>query len=293
MISLRSLVSACIDAGERAGREIVRIQNELGVAGMQVKTKSGPQDPVTIADVTGEQLIKSTILREFPGLTIVGEESAAVTPQDDQPRLNLNLVSLPLPEVPMNELILWVDPLDGTLEFVEGRLQFVTVLLGISRGGRPIAGVLHQPFVGRTVYGAPGYGVVNIPPPVMTNGDVCTVAVTFARGNPDLYAMMHCFDPTREEKVGGSGTKGLALLDGQVHLWVVPHTKSYISRWDTCAVEAMLEAMGGSLTDVWGDRYEYTILPSYYNTRGLIAASPDGKKFITRYQPPPRPLTQK
>jgi 3'(2'), 5'-bisphosphate nucleotidase len=28
-------------------------------------------------------------------------------------------------------------------------------------------------------------------------------------------------------------------------------------KWDTCAPEAILHAIGGKLTDMWGNNYEY------------------------------------
>jgi 3'(2'), 5'-bisphosphate nucleotidase len=49
------------------------------------------------------------------------------------------------------------DPLDGTKEFTEGVLDAVTVLIGISVGGRACAGVIHQPFHAHTVA-----GIVNV-----------------------------------------------------------------------------------------------------------------------------------
>ena len=47
-------------------------------------------------------------------------------------------------------VVVWVDPLDGTREFVEGPEHWsgVTTLMGVSVGGIPVAGVIHQPFVG-------------------------------------------------------------------------------------------------------------------------------------------------
>ena len=39
-----------------------------------------------------------------------------------------------------------MDPLDGTREFVEGRLQNVACLIGIARNNRPITGVIGLPF---------------------------------------------------------------------------------------------------------------------------------------------------
>uniref|UniRef100_A0A915N1A9 Uncharacterized protein n=1 Tax=Meloidogyne javanica TaxID=6303 RepID=A0A915N1A9_MELJA len=72
-------------------------------------------------------------------------------------------------------LTVWVDPLDGTSEFVRAQndpslLEQVTVLIGITYKGRPIAGVIHQPYynllsdpkVGRSIWGIKGVGVFGI-----------------------------------------------------------------------------------------------------------------------------------
>ena len=64
-------------------------------------------------------------------------------------RLNKDLLSKSVPNdvmVPLEELTLFVDPLDGTREFVEGRLSNVACLIGIARQDRPIAGVIGLPF---------------------------------------------------------------------------------------------------------------------------------------------------
>ena len=49
-----------------------------------------------------------------------------------------------------SDVTVWVDPLDGTREFVEGPEFWsgVTVLIGVAVKGVPVAGVIHQPFVG-------------------------------------------------------------------------------------------------------------------------------------------------
>ena len=46
------------------------------------------------------------------------------------------------------QLFVWVDPLDGTREYTQGPeySKEVTILIGISWKGTPIAGVLNQPF---------------------------------------------------------------------------------------------------------------------------------------------------
>lgn len=44
------------------------------------------------------------------------------------------------------DVVVWVDPLDGTSEFTQGLLDHVTILIGLSINGRAIGGVIHQPF---------------------------------------------------------------------------------------------------------------------------------------------------
>lgn len=44
------------------------------------------------------------------------------------------------------EIVIWVDPLDGTSDYTQGFLDYVTVLIGIAVNGKAIAGVIHQPY---------------------------------------------------------------------------------------------------------------------------------------------------
>jgi fructose-1,6-bisphosphatase/inositol monophosphatase family enzyme len=48
--------------------------------------------------------------------------------------------------VTLQDVCVFVDPVDGTREFVEGRLEAVTCLIGISYRGRAVAGVMARPF---------------------------------------------------------------------------------------------------------------------------------------------------
>jgi len=79
----------------------------------------------------------------------------------------------------MEQLTVWVDPLDGTKEYTQGLLDHVTVLIGIAVGTEAVAGVIHQPYynyksqepgaqLGRTFYGLVGggvYGLTRVLPP--------------------------------------------------------------------------------------------------------------------------------
>jgi fructose-1,6-bisphosphatase/inositol monophosphatase family enzyme len=42
--------------------------------------------------------------------------------------------------------VVWIDPLDGTSDFVKNNLPAVTVLIGLSINGFSRAGVVHNPY---------------------------------------------------------------------------------------------------------------------------------------------------
>ena len=62
----------------------------------------------------------------------------------------------------------WIDPLDGTSDFVKGNLPAVTVLIGLSIKDKSRVGIVHNPFsvadreVGNTFFGTAEHGVFKI-----------------------------------------------------------------------------------------------------------------------------------
>ena len=51
------------------------------------------------------------------------------------------------PKKRRNQLIIFIDPMDGTREFVENRIENVQCLIGITLNGKPIAGAVGMPMV--------------------------------------------------------------------------------------------------------------------------------------------------
>ena len=49
--------------------------------------------------------------------------------------------------------------------------------------------------------------------------------------------------------------KAAFLLDGKGHAYVSPKTEG--KKWDICAPEAILKAIGGNLTNIHGQPYQY------------------------------------
>ena len=65
----------------------------------------------------------------------------------------------------------------------------------------------------------------------------------------------------------------MLLLEGKAHAYVF--ASKGCKRWDTCAPEAVLHAIGGTLTDLHGKRYSYNSKTNHSNTGGVLATAPD------------------
>ena len=68
----------------------------------------------------------------------------------------------------IKDAVVWIDPLDGTNDFVRGNLPAVTVLIGLSINGISRLGVVHNPFTeehptkGRTLFGTIEHGLLSL-----------------------------------------------------------------------------------------------------------------------------------
>lgn len=62
------------------------------------------------------------------------------------------------------------------------------------------------------------------------------------------------------------------LMEGKAHAYVL--ASKGCKRWDTCAPEAILHAVGGTLTDFHGEQYSYAAETTYVNLRGILATAP-------------------
>src|ERR1700712_1037052 len=68
---------------------------------LQIREKTSAFDVVTEADEAAERSLADTLLRTFPGTTIIGEEATVGNAKA-------------LDQIPMADLAFIVDPLDGT-----------------------------------------------------------------------------------------------------------------------------------------------------------------------------------
>ena len=109
-------------AARKAGRAILRDFGEL--ENLQVMRK-GLADFVTKADLKAEKVLKEELTRARPHYCFVLEEGGVVEGPDKTHRW-------------------YIDPLDGTINFMHGVPHFA-VSVGLEREGQLVAGVIYNP----------------------------------------------------------------------------------------------------------------------------------------------------
>ncbi|KAF7487601.1 Putative bisphosphate nucleotidase [Sarcoptes scabiei] len=278
------IISSSVCISEKAG-SIIR---DIMKAGNLNIVDKGLNDMQTEADRSSEKCIVKSLVHRFPKLTVIGEENLGtnydvpedwiVTKEDE------NILQKPCPpefsNIKEEDLVVWVDPLDGTSEFTQGLVDHVTILVGLSINGKAIGGVIHQPFfnytvqnsmntIGRTVWGLNGLGVFGIkqklPPP-----DKMIVITTRSHTNDQINKSVEAFSADNVVRVGGAGNKVLQLIEGKAHAYVF--ASRGCKKWDTCAPEAILSCLGGRMTDCLGNDLTYHPNKNHTNELGVLAS---------------------
>lgn len=278
-ISLRHLISACLDLAERGGeiaRQLVRSGN------LQIKQKKDQDDLLTLADLTIQAEIQGTLLQLWPTLTIIGEEEN-VKPigrgEVDLTRLdNISIDPTVVTVYPISQVTVYIDPLDATKEFTEGVYSNVTTLIGIAVNDEATAGVIFQPWSqndnespkGCLCWGIVGYGAEGLAPQEPRDNLVVAVTRTHSRTSEKLELGLKNLNPSVILRIGGTGYKSLLIAQGKADIFFSP-IPSGTRKWDTCAAEAVIKSLGGDLTDINGKRISYNREEPVENKYGVLA----------------------
>lgn len=177
-------------------------------------------------------------------------------------------------EITASDVGIWVDPIDATAEYVQGKargtavpnipasgLQCVTVLLGVYEieSGRAIVGVINQPFSverddggysGKIYWGVALDGVkrTNIPQQeVGADGRKKVAILSSAENKKYIYYLRDTLGYSIVFSAG-AGHKILKLILGDADLYLVSTGSTY--KWDTCGPQAILRALGGGLINL-------------------------------------------
>jgi 3'(2'), 5'-bisphosphate nucleotidase len=227
---------------------LVRIARAAGVvvmkhydAGCEAREKSD-RSPVTDADEEAEKLILAELAAAFAGVPVVAEEEAAAG------RV-----------AKVSSRFFLVDPVDGTKEFVKRGGEF-TVNIGEVVDGRPVAGVVYAPAIGRLFVGGEGDGAFELRGDEMRAIAARTapadglVAVS-SRSHPDPKTAEYLATLNiKGETNAGSSLKFCLVAAGEADIYPRAGTTM---EWDTAAGHAVLAAAGGTVTTWDGAPFVY------------------------------------
>lgn len=193
----------------------------------------GGFDPVTEADREAEKAIRALINEAYPGHGILGEEFGSENADAEH---------------------VWViDPIDGTRSFISG-IPLWGTLVGLTRNGDAVAGMMAQPFIGELFY-ADSEGAFYEGPHgksrLATRTTETLDAATLCTTTPNLFsgAMKDAFLKL-EQKVQLSryGTDCYAyamIAAGQIDLVV----ETALQPYDIVALIPIVERAGGKITN--------------------------------------------
>lgn len=290
---LMRLVASAYSIAQKAGT-IVRCVIAEGDLGIVQKTSA--TDLQTKADRLVQMSICSSLARKFPKLTIIGEEDLPPGEVDQELIEDgqwEEILKQPCPSqysaIKEEDLVVWVDPLDGTKEYTEGLLDNVTVLIGIAYEGKAIAGIINQPYynyqagpdavLGRTIWGVLGLGAFGFQLKEAPAGKHI-ITTTRSHSNKLVTDCVSAMNPDNVLRVGGAGNKIIQLIEGKASAYVF--ASPGCKKWDTCAPEVILHAVGGKLTDIHGNALQYNKEVKHMNSAGVLAALRNYEYYASR-----------
>jgi histidinol phosphatase-like enzyme (inositol monophosphatase family) len=199
--------------------------------------KKVDRSPVTRADREAEVVIRGILGKAFPHHQLCGEEfgwDKSFSP----------------------DFKWWIDPVDGTLQFIRG-LPFWGTLLGLEYKGEVVAGVIHHPAISLTLWAGKGLGcyvngkkthvskISKIQNGTLTYGGIRRIAKE-RYGKKMLNLLKTCYD----DRGFGDCFGHSLVIQGMTEAMVDPIVKPY----DVAPIKICLEEAGGKFSDLKGKK---------------------------------------
>lgn len=210
-----------------AGQEIMTVYN--GQEDINVIYKEDAS-PLTIADRKSNDIIVTTLKKEFPQYAILSEEE-----KNDLDRLK-------------NDYCFVIDPLDGTKEFIKRNDQF-TVNIALSYKNCSVMGVIYVPPTKELYYAVQGEGAYL----QEADGKIKKLHVSDRIGISNIRMVMSnshgCIEMEQllkkyqfENFVSvGSSLKGCMIARGDAEVY---YRYNPTMEWDTAAMQCIVEEAG-------------------------------------------------
>jgi 3'(2'), 5'-bisphosphate nucleotidase len=245
----------------KLAREAGEILREIYATDFAVRDKA-VNDPVTEADTRVNQFLVTRLHETFPSDTIVAEESTDASKVENKGE---------------GARCWYVDPLDGTKEFIAKNGEF-SVMIGLAVDGEARLGVVYQPTLDKLYRGVVGDGAFyeigdkTYQLKVSDINDPAKLRLVVSRSHrpPGTDELKGALGLSEEMPCGSVGLKVGLIAERKADLYV--HFSDKTHAWDACAPDAILRAAGGTFVDLTGRSIEYGGA-AVQNRRGLLATN--------------------
>jgi myo-inositol-1(or 4)-monophosphatase len=245
-LDLDALLRAALDASAAGARIVL---DAFGAAG-NVREK-GPGDWVSDADTASEHAVREVLAAAAPDLAFFGEETGG-----DRDA----------------EVGWFVDPLDGTANFVHG-FPVVGVSIALVVAGEPVVGVIRAPMLGHVYAARKGGGATRDGEPIrvaerVPESSICATGFPFRAKRERLPEYFPVFERAlltfEDLRRAGAASMDLAFTAAGVF---DGYFEQNLGTWDVAAGACLVREAGGVVTDWQGDDRQWL-------TSGDIVAAP-------------------
>ncbi len=172
---------------------------------------------------------------------------------------------------------IWIiDPLDGTLDFINRTGEF-SIIIGLVENKISVGGVIYKP-IGDTLYVAEkNKGAYRCKDKIWDKISVSSISelvearVVMSRhhlSTEDKEFLSH-LKINNYIQCGSCGLKAASIAEGKAELYFTSTNK--IKQWDTCAASCLIAEAGGEITDMFGQSLVYNIKKNNHDNGILVS----------------------
>lgn len=276
----KQFVSVCLGLLRKSAEIICEVRSGKDM----MKEMKGYNDPVTEADFKAQYIIQNGLLRLWPDLKIVGEESSnklIEVPFDFdsiQPDPLGDALAVFDKDFEVSELAVYIDPLDGTKSYVDGKLRDVTTLIGLSYKSSPLIGLVNQiwaesldhsnPVTYVGIMGSHKVLAIKLKDhnkyeilktygsfPAHAEGQPWKMAVSINHYHPEVEKLLSYFPSVEKAGISGMGNKYVKMINGEIDGFL--QNMGGCGKWDTLAGSTLVQVLGAGDTGTRGEKYCY------------------------------------
>lgn len=195
--------------------------------------------------IIGEEKTSQSIDQEYDLKVVFNDEEWKKSTFGDS--INIQLSSLITIEdnktLNINDLTIFIDPIDATNEFIKGNNNPVTVLIGICYKNNPFIGFIHHPKITQkiTYFNIPSKGVYVLDYNLgqiekleikLKPIDRWDFLISSSKPEEEMFQAIDLFEKSSIIQIGGTGNKVVeAIKNDDFYL----STNGKLSLWDVCA----------------------------------------------------------